>query len=80
VTWTSGWPAPERSKKTYAFPYPKGAGKDDDDAVNGFKHFDEAIKMIEDSGADNKAISLILLKRMSRKKFSPLPSRETRVW
>jgi hypothetical protein len=35
-----------------AFPYPDGAGADDDDAVNGFKQFDEVIKKIEDTGAD----------------------------
>jgi hypothetical protein len=36
-----------------AFPWPDGLNKSgDDDAVNGFKQFDAAIKMIEDSHAD----------------------------
>ena len=35
-----------------AFPYPEGAGAGDDDAVNGFKQFDEVVKKIEGSGAD----------------------------
>jgi hypothetical protein len=36
-----------------AFPWPHGLNKSgDDDAVNGFKQFDDAIKIIEDSHAD----------------------------
>src|SRR5215472_6821014 len=36
-----------------AFPWPDGLNKSgDDDAVNGFKQFDAAIKIIEDSHAD----------------------------
>jgi predicted esterase len=36
-----------------AYPYPEGKKNwGDDDAVNGFQKFDEAVKKIEDSGAD----------------------------
>jgi predicted esterase len=36
-----------------AFPYPDIRKAGDKDAVNGFKQFDEVIKKIEDSHADN---------------------------